>query len=654
MKDSNWLGKAKLHICALFFLCAAIFVSPVFGDAGGKGATEKKNVEAKLIADTREVKSNLPFRLGVELMMRPGWHTYYKESGDAGLPTKIEWILPEGFKAGPLEWEKPNKFNDGGIVTFGYHDHTVIGAHIVAPNGLQAGKDLKFKAKVTWLACKESCVPGGEDVELTLKSVSSDALTSAGDVSKFANLGFSGNVQDLPQPHTGAAEAAGAQVSVLDTNFNLEGQGESKISLAAYFGLALLGGFILNFMPCVLPVIAIKIISLVEQANENPTRVKLLGLTFAAGIMASFLSLAAIVLSIQAAGQKIGWGFQFQYPPFVIAMASVILVLSLSLFGLFYVSAPGGQGAIDKLASKDGFAGTFFKGVLATVLSTPCTAPALGTAVGFAFSQSSFVILGIFATVGLGMALPYLLLTINPKWMRFIPRPGVWMEKFKEAMGFVLLATVVWLLGILGSQVGEQGVIWTGYFLTAIAFSVWFVGRFTDLTSSLARKATIYPIAIAIVGLAFYFCVYTRPELALWDKQPAAVQAATTTASAGDDLRWEPFSINALNRRLAENKMIFLDFTAAWCLTCQANEQTVLRNKEVVDKLKALNVVTMKADWTKQDPEITNLLAKFNRSGVPLYVVFPAGKVNSPIVLPEVITPSIVIDKLTQAASDKS
>ncbi|HEY9784392.1 MAG TPA: protein-disulfide reductase DsbD domain-containing protein [Candidatus Obscuribacterales bacterium] len=601
---------------------------------------EERNVEAGLIADVKQVKAGQKFRLGVELLMKPGWHTYYKESGEAGKPTKIEWQLPEGFTSSELLWEKPTQFNDGGIITFGYHDQTVIASTITAPSALEAGKQLTFKAKVEWLQCKELCVPGKAEVELTLPSVAADAAVEPGDVNKFSKVGFTGSVKDA---------GGGAGKSILEQNINIAGAKDEQASLISYFGFALLGGFILNFMPCVLPVIAIKVISLVEQANDNPRRVRLLGLTFAAGIIASFLVLAAIVLSVQAAGQKIGWGFQFQYPPFVIAMATIVLVLSLSLFGLFYVSFNAGQATIDRLASKEGFVGTFFKGVLATVLSTPCTAPALGTALGFAFSQPAAVVVGIFFTVGLGMSLPYLILTINPNWMRYMPRPGVWMEKFKESMGFILLATVVWLLGILGTQVGEQGVIWTGYFLVAVSLSVWIVGRFTDLTSSPARRLSAWTVALLISGIAFYVCIFTRPELRGEARTPAA---AAVTESA-DGLSWEPFTIEKLDKEIAENKTVFLDFTAAWCLTCQANEQVVLRNKNVVEKLKALKVVTMKADWTNQDPVITQLLQKFHRSGVPLYVIFPAGRGVEPIVLPEVITPSVVLEKLEQAGPSK-
>jgi thiol:disulfide interchange protein DsbD len=387
-----------------------------------------------------------------------------------------------------------------------------------------------------------------------------------------------------------------------------------------------------------------------EQVNDDPGRVRLQGLTFAAGILSSFLVLGGVVLAARAAGQTVGWGFQMQYPPFVIAMATIIMIFSLSLFGLFYVPVSPGQAQIDKLASKEGLTGTFFKGVLATVLSTPCTAPALGPAVGFAFSQPPIVILGIFEAVGFGMALPYLLLTINPAWLRFIPKPGVWMEKFKESMGFVLLATVVWLLSVVGAQVGSSAVEPVGFFLTGVAFAVWVTARFTDLSSTGTRKAVVWSISGIIIAVCLYAFILSRPDLM---GAPAAETNVAKTAVTESGITWLPFTIEDLDKNIAANKTVLLDFTADWCLTCKVNERTVLESAPVVEQLKALNVVTMKADWTRRDATISKLLQKFQRSGVPLYVVFPAGKGSSPIVLPEVITPSLLVDKLKEAGPSK-
>lgn len=586
-------------------------------------------VEASLISDVKAVQPGKDFRMAVELKMQPKWHTYYKDSGDAGMPTKIEWVLPEGFKASDLIWEKPEKFTEGTITTYGYQDHTVVAATITPPPSLPTGKEIEVRAKVKWLACRELCIPGSAELAVSLPTAATAEPAAPEVLEKFSRLGFTGNVKDL-STSSSSETSPGASATGPPGSGSGPSAPQDSTSIATYLACALIGGFILNFMPCVLPVIAIKVISLVEQAKDEPQRVRLLGLTFSSGIIVSFLALAGLVVGIKAAGQDVGWGFQFQHPPFVIAMATIVLVFALSLFGLFYISAPGGQ-AFDKLAQKEGFVGTFFKGVLATVLSTPCSAPFLGTALGFAFAQPALIVFAMFFTIGLGMSLPYLLLTMNPKFMRFMPRPGVWMEKFKESLGFILLATVVWLLGIVGKQIGIDGLISVAYFLTAVSFAVWLVSRFTDLTSSGARILAVWATAVVIAGTAFYFFVVAMPK--------------------GSE--WEPFTQETLEKYKSQGKTVFVDFTAEWCLTCKMNENTVLNTPPVQEKMKELKVVKLKADWTSQDESISKLLASFNRSGVPLYVVYPANKPDKPIVFPEVITQPMVLQKLDEAGPSR-
>lgn len=588
----------------------------------------QSHVKAELLADSKAVQAGQPFKLGVALSMDPGWHTYFKESGEAGMPTKIEWQLPPGFQASDLQWQKPETFVDSGITTYGYKDYTVIAATITPPANLKAGESLDLKAKVKWLACKELCIPGSAEVALSLPVTTSTPQLDNNQAFSFA-------------PYTGKPAT-----SILNENVQVQGASDKPGNFLVYLALAFVGGFILNFMPCVLPVISIKVLSFVQQAGEDPKRVFNLGLTFTAGILSSFLVLAFLVIGIQQAGQKVGWGFQFQVPGFLIAMSVLVLLLALSLFGLFYISVPGGTSEIDKLATKEGHTGTFFKGVLATVLATPCTAPALGTALGFAFGQPFWVILLIFFTIGLGMAFPYLLLTAQPAWMRYIPKPGAWMETFKESMGFVLLATVVWLLWVLGKQTGVEGVIWTSCFLLVISFAAWLIGRLVDLTSSNQKKYTVWAIALVLIGLG-YWCFI--PQVLAPEAAASVTSGNTTSGPDANGITWQPFSIDKLDAALGSKQTVLIDFTAEWCLTCKVNEQTVINTAPVAEKLKALKVVTFRADWTKKDSVITNLLQKFGRSGVPLYVIFPAGKPTQPIVLPEVITQSMVLEKLSAA-----
>lgn len=642
----------SIFLMSLFFIAA--ISTPSLGQKAAAALPAKEDsVTARLIADTSAIQPGKSFRLGVELTMQPGWHTYYKEPGDAGMATKIDWVLPAGFTAKPLKWEKPSRFDDGGIVSYVYSVKTVIAAEIQPPKQISNGS-INLAAKVRWLSCHDICVPGGAEVKLVVPVASaSDKKVSAVNVDSFKRADFDGPVSEVR--NLAPKSAHGRSESVLDDKLTIVGASGPPMSLFGYLALAFIGGFILNFMPCVLPVVAIKIVSLLEQADKNKTRVRLLGIAFSAGILSSFLLLAALVVGLQAAGQKIGWGFQFQYPPFVLTMATIVLLFALSLLGQFNLAITLGQKEVGDLAEKEGLPGTFFKGVLATILSTPCTAPFLGTALGFAFVEPWWTICSVFFVIGLGMASPYLLLTFNPDWMKFLPRPGVWMEKLKEAFGFVLLATTVWLVSILGDQVGIAGLVQTLYFLLTVAIAVWIVSRFSSLSSTPTRVFLVRGIAIAVAGLAFYFFIFSQPGLLFPGKDSLNAGVTTTpTPTATGEVGWQPFSVGGLNAALNSGKTVFLDFSAKWCLTCQVNEGTVLRSKEIEDKFKALHVVVFQADWTNQDPSITTLLRKFGRSGVPLYVIFPAKSPDHPIVLPEIINKSLVLEKLDEAGASLS
>jgi len=676
-----------------------------FMPASAQASDMPQRVAAALVADTTAVVPGKPFKLGVDLKMDPGWHTYYKVSGEAGRPTEINWDLPKGFKASELLWQKPQKFVDAGITTYGYLDRTLVGATITAPANLKPGAKLTFTAHVTWLVCKDLCMPGEQKLSITLP-VGETAQAANSD--QFSKLGFNGAVSSIkggaaslgatagstdgtgdgsPTVGSGGREPAnGGQAQftgdILATNLKVQGAGHQHESLLVYLGLALVGGFILNFMPCVLPVISIKVLSFMQQAGDDPKKVFKLGLTFSAGIISSFMVLAGLVAGIQAAGQKIGWGFQFQFPLFLLVMSAVVLVFALSLFGLVYFQVNAGQNEIDKLAQKEGVTGTFFKGVLATTLSTPCSAPFLGTALGFAFSQPVWVIALIFFTIGLGMASPYIVLTAKPDWMKYLPKPGVWMEKFKESMGFLLLATVIWLLWVLGQQVGLNAAMAAAAFLVALSFAVWLVGRFVNLTSTGKRKTIVYSVAGASMVASYVAFLMPFPQLLSFSPAvqaeagssppvassmgsgsvpnpgpgPGSAQASPLTpvvsvqpVASKEGIAWQPFTIDTLNQQLSAGKTVFVDFTADWCLTCKVNEATVVNTQPVIAKMKELNVVTLRADWTRQDPVISKLLQKFGRSGVPLYVIFPGNRPTEPIVLPEVITQDLVVQQLAAA-----
>lgn len=670
------------------------------GSGADSGKSEQSTpVTASLLSDSDGIVAGGKFKLGVKFAIQPGWHTYYKDPGDSGMPPNFEWILPEGFKSGPTIWQKPHKSVDAGLIAYGYSDTVLHGFEITAPANLKDGDKLTLKVKVKYLVCKDVCLPGKTELEITLPVVKNAAKSANAPLFDALGAGFSDPVSTLsvspeadknqstasapvPGPGSGTDTSNGTgtgpgsgtatgsagdigggsksggtgggdgKFSVLSEKFDVPADQQST-SITNALLLAFVGGLILNIMPCVLPVIAIKVLSLLEQAKEEPARVKLLGLVFSSGIISSFMALALVVISIKAAGQSVGWGFQFQYPGFIVVMCAVILMMSLSLFGLFYIDVqPAGQ--IDQLSRQEGLTGTFFKGVLATVLSTPCSAPFLGVALGFAFAQPPATIALIFFTIALGMSSPYLLLTINPKWMKFLPKPGDWMEKFKQGMGFLMLVTAVWLDAVLAREIGADALLWVNCWLVGLAFCAWIVANFSDLSSSQSRRLKVFASAALCFILFSYVCIFAQPGVLAALTPGASGGAADKKVSTNEEgaygIVWQPFSLDSLNSALAQKKTVFLDFTADWCLTCKVNEKTVIATKAVSEKLKALNAVTFKADWTRQDPDITKLLSKFNRSGVPLYVIFPGSRPDQPIVLPEVITQDLVLAKLEEAS----
>ena len=449
-----------------------------------------------------------------------------------------------------------------------------------------------------------------------------------------------------------SAEGGVAPLALLDRTFTTQEGGTGTHSLLLFILSALLGGLILNIMPCVLPVIALKVFGLVKMAGDDPARIRRLGWTFASGILASFLVLAAIVILLQAAGQQVGWGFQFQEPLFVIAMAGVVFAFGLSLFGVFEIRLPSAalSGIGNAVTRRDdegkGYGASFSEGVFATVLATPCTAPFLGSALGFAFSQPWWVIIIIFTSTAAGMSLPYLILTARPAWLRYLPKPGEWMEAAKQFMGFLMMATLLWLLYILGKQLGMEAVIWTGAFLLSIGFACWLVGRYATLTASRKMFWGTWAAAAIIVVASFqlFFSGAFDLQAAVAGTSPSAEQPAAS------GIAWTPFSLAGVESDIQGDRPVFIDFTAEWCLTCKVNEKAVLQSPDVVEKFREFNVRAIRADWTHRNPDVTRLLAKFGRSGVPLYVVFAPGKPDAPAVLPEVITKGIVLDAIMKAA----
>jgi len=678
-------------------------------------------VQLRLSADT--AKPGDTIWAGLDLKMEPGWHTYWKNPGDAGQATEIKWQLPAGVTAGEIQWPLPEKLPPAEVTTYGYENEVVLLVPLTLASNLPAGA-LNLAAKVSWLECKESCIPASAEVEAKINvggetKTSADATTIESWKSKVPQKGnpFSLNawwekspvgdsrsliigkqpslvavknkkydsVDFFPdaseQFEIGAAteiisaysadlrirkvvkkfsgdwpkEISGEIVVKLsgrqagfDMSFPISENSPMLPSQTLLFMLvyAFIGGLILNIMPCVLPVIALKILGFVSEAKSEPRRVRNLGLIYALGVLLSFLALAALVIGVKAAGNHAGWGMQFGSPVFIVCLTTLVTLVALNLFGIFEVILGGSAlNTAGELASKHGAAGAFFNGVLATVLATPCTAPFLGAALGFAFAQSAAVIVLIFLTVGLGLASPYILLSWNPAWLKFLPKPGAWMEKFKIAMGFPMLATVVWLFNVAASSYGKN-VLWLGIFLVVVAFAAWIFGEFFQRGRS--RKGVA--LALVLILLAGGYAFALEKEL---DWRKALPDAGTTGSlkESADGIDWQRWSPEAVATARAAGKVVLVDFTADWCLTCQVNKKTSVEISSVREKIKSLNAVALLGDYTHFPDAITTELNRYNRAGVPLVLVYPKGADAAAIVLPEVLTPGIVLDALDRAAN---
>jgi thiol:disulfide interchange protein DsbD len=678
---------------------------------------------------------------GVDLKMDPGWHTYWKNPGDAGIATEIKWELPPGVTAGDIQWPLPRKLPPAEVTTYGYEDEVVLLVPLKLAPDLKPDQVLHLQAGLSWLECKEQCIPGKDTVSATLnlggaaKASAEAALIeswqqrvpgllpgSEGSVqaawakpadgdnrpleltgrfigTQFKSLridsadfypGVSENyeiqpaTEFLPGPagefrlRKGVKKFSGdwpqivAGVLVLNGSYGpmnyevrlgVPGDAatnpapataaavtppvtpppEPPPSLVRMLLYAFIGGLILNIMPCVLPVIALKILGFVSEARSQPRRVKLLGLVYALGVLASFLVLAGVVIGLKAAGHRAGWGLQFGNPIFVVSLTTLVLLVALNLFGLFEVSLGGGAlDSASRLTARHGFAGAFFNGVLATALATPCTAPYLSYALGFAFAQNAPVILLIFLMVGLGLAAPYVALSWNPAGLKYLPKPGAWMEKFKIAMGFPMLLTMVWLLNLAAGDYGLR-VLWLGIFLVMVAFAAWIFGEFVQRGRRHKALAGALTGALLIGGYAYAL------EARLHWREPVPAAAGGALRESAEGIDWQPWTPAAVTAAQTAGHPVLVDFTADWCLTCQVNKETSLEIPTVRARLKALGAVALVADYTHTPDNITDELSRHNRAGVPLVLVFPKAAGSQPIVLPEVLTPGIVLDALDRA-----
>ena len=683
-----------------------LFARNAGGASGAVVSTEQ--VRAELLAWAPEgVAPGKPLWVGLQLAHQPHWHTYWKNSGDSGLPTQLDWQLPPGITAGEIAWPTPKKIPIGTLANYGYEDTVLLPVPLAIAPSFDAGQ-LDIKLKASWLVCRKECIPQEGDFALSIPVKSSTALSTGAFQATFdatpkslatgasridisgqtlkvqlaglpaalqgktlalfpetanviepaapwqqawqgaiwtAQLPLSGQRADSPaslplvvaldqaayrldppiQGQWPAATVAATVSPALEAALKANASPDTPAAAppapkAASLGLiaallgALVGGLILNLMPCVFPVLAIKMIGFVH-VKDQATRLAT-GLAYTAGVILSFLALGALLLGLRAAGEQLGWGFQLQNPAVVASLAALFTLLGLNLAGLFDFGSILPLRVINLQAKNPGL-NSFLSGVLATAVASPCTAPFMGASLGYAVALPALQALAVFGAIGLGMAIPYLLASAVPAVAHAMPRPGAWMVTFKQLMTFPMFATVAWLVWVLGQQSGIDGAAALLALLVVMALLVWSL----SLRGLSRRIMATVSVALSVLGL--------------WAIGPHVTQAASVPQSQASG-RWQDWQPGRVEQLTAQGQAVFVDFTAAWCVTCQYNKKTTLANAEVLADMDAKKVALLRADWTRRDPAVTAALAQLGRSGVPVYVLYQSGR--APVVLSEILS----------------
>ena len=671
-----------------------------YGD-GGPGPYKAQHLTVELTSLGPAVAPGGTQTVGLVITLEEHWHVYWINAGDSGQPPHVTWTLPPGITMGAMQFPAPSRLPLGPLMDFGYEDTAAFPFTLTAAPGAKPGP-IHLDAKVTWLVCSSQCIPGkahlgmdltvapgaqlgppigalGEGLKdlpvplpakmqfsalggkdqfvLTLKTgtreedgefypIDPDLIVNAADQDieplpdgLRIRVKRAPELQVLPATIHGLVKLSDTEVFDVDAPLTpgelpyvpppgtAAAGGAEKLSALTAIGFAFLGGILLNLMPCVFPVLFLKGLALVQSSGEERGRMRSHGLVYTLGILVSFWVIVGLLLLIRHGGSQAGWGFQLQSPGFVVVLASFLFFFALSLAGQFELglslTSAGGS-----LAQKHGFAGSFFTGILATVVATPCVGPFMGAAIGFALSQPALVTFAVFTALGLGLAVPYLALTIQPAWIKLLPRPGIWMEYLKQFCSVPLFATAIglaWVYGQLYTSDAADGVNHVARLLFAflvLAIAGWALGRWPARWASGIAAVLLCGTALAIP------LVHTAP----------------------DKLDWQPYTQATLDAARATGRPVFIDFTAAWCLSCHVNEETVLNSSEVEKQLIGHNFILLRADWTKYDPAITQQLASVGRSGVPTYVFYPAGPAGKADVLPELLSKSVVLDAIKRDA----
>lgn len=662
-----------------------------------------EHVQASLITSAQAVLPGDKIYAGIRMKIIPHWHIYWKNPGDSGVATSIAWDLPEGASAEEILWPTPERFRIGPVVNYGYSGDVTLLSLITIPSSMARGGYFPISAKVDWLVCREECIPQQvrlnivlpvisagqshekpnqhiERVKTTLPEVIPWPVKIAQDntrvkmsikipeqISKsleevwFYPDKWGAIAHNAPQtfhedkdgshlsiplgesPLTPGSRMNGVLVTKTNESGLIRAKGyhislplealpattneENSSGLLLALAMAFLGGIILNLMPCVFPVLSIKALSILKHGQASEQEVRSQGLAYCLGVLLSFAVLGGLLIALKETGTNAGWGFQFQSPSFTVTVAYLMFAVGLNLSGVFAIGNPFANTG-SSLAEKSGHAGSFFTGALATLVATPCTAPFMGAAVGYAITQPASTLMAVFMTLGTGFSFPLMLLSIRPSLSRRLPKPGLWMEHLKQFLAFPMYASAVWLVWVLAQQADLDALIVALGGMVLIAFAAWLYNLALNCTCKIRpyamTLAILTPLAVLIGGLGITPSIHN------------------TTAAPTEKQIWEPYSPDRLQDLRSEGKPVFLNFTAAWCITCLVNERLTLDTDFVRNILKDSGTIYLKADWTNQNPRISEKLAEFGRSGVPLYVYYPPGISSKPLLLPQILTPDIV------------
>ncbi|MDP4623057.1 MAG: protein-disulfide reductase DsbD family protein [Hydrogenophaga sp.] len=719
------------HCCSLFLLAASLLASPgavvaqnwspTTASAAGGAVVDTGQVRAELLAHAPEgAAPGQTVWLGLLLDHAPKWHTYWLNPGDSGLPTELQWTLPAGVTAGPIQWPTPTKFPLGTLANYGYGERVLLPVPLTISQGFQ-GTHIDLGLFASWLACRTECIPEEGQFGLRLPVNTSTAqhrsvfeaawalrpvdLPADGQSLTVSAQGLNLALSQLPRAWQGqtlevfpetpaviepgapwtqswrgdrwsadvplsahrseaptrmawviAPAAGGAGVrfeapvagswpavralpvaipDALKAALDKDPTPAGTAPLTLWMALvgALIGGLILNLMPCVFPVLAIKVLSFAQLSNDAAAARahRWQGVAYTAGVVLSFVALGALLLSLRAAGEQLGWGFQLQSPAVVAALAVLFTLIGLNLVGLFEFGSVL-PSSVASWQARNPTVDAFFTGVLATAIASPCTAPFMGASLGLAIALPAEQALMVFSALGLGMAMPYLLASWWPAVARALPRPGAWMNTLRHGLSFPMFATVVWLLWVLGQQSGIDGAAALLMLLVSLSALVWAWGL-----NGGARKGVLGFTALVLAATAWT----VGPNIT---REAPAPDAATATAVEG--VSWQAWTAERQATALAQGRAVFVDFTAAWCVTCQYNKRTTLSDPALLQNFAQREVTLLRADWTRRDPAVTQALTALGRSGVPVYALYRPNA--APVVLSELISVADVRAALAQ------